>query len=86
MQNAPRMAALATFVARRAEALSLDGDLRGMGKVLAESSIQHLAIQGDGGDCAVLVAAGCYVTLILQRAHPAEATVNAARVLLRRYL
>ena len=33
--EAGREAALATFVAKRAEALSTDGDLRGMGRLLA---------------------------------------------------
>ncbi|MGH2632456.1 MAG: hypothetical protein ACRDG3_03510, partial [Tepidiformaceae bacterium] len=32
--NAAREGALATFAARRAEALTMDGDLRGMGKVV----------------------------------------------------
>lgn len=49
-----RQAALAAFVAMRAESLPVDGDLRGMGKQLAGSHFSHLAISGERGD-AVLV-------------------------------
>jgi predicted regulator of Ras-like GTPase activity (Roadblock/LC7/MglB family) len=45
-----REAALASFVAIRAEALPVDGDLRGMGKQLAGSKFAHLAISGFGGE------------------------------------
>jgi hypothetical protein len=43
-----REAALASFVALRAEALPVDGDLRGMGRQLAGSLFSHLSIAGDG--------------------------------------
>lgn len=39
-------AALASFIALRAEALSVDGDLRGMGRQLAGSAFSHLAVSG----------------------------------------
>jgi hypothetical protein len=45
-----REAALASFVAMRAEALPVDGDLRGMGKQLAGSRFSHLAISGPRND------------------------------------
>ena len=45
-----REAALASFVAIRAEALPVDGDLRGMGKQLAGSQFAHMSINCDGGD------------------------------------
>ncbi|MEO8540503.1 MAG: hypothetical protein ABI577_12255 [bacterium] len=47
MDDPAREAALASFVALRAEALPVDGDLRGMGRQLAGSSFSHLAIVGD---------------------------------------
>jgi|GEM_PF-6254895 len=45
-----REAALAGFVAVRAEALPVDGDLRGMGKQLAGSRFSHLSISGPAGE------------------------------------
>ena len=43
-----REAALASFVALRAEALPVDGDLRGMGRQLAGSRLDHVLIAGPG--------------------------------------
>ena len=40
-------AALASFVALRAEALPVDGDLRGMGRQLAGSTFSYVSIAGD---------------------------------------
>ena len=45
-----REAALASFVALRAEALPVDGDLRGMGRQLAGSSFSYLNIASDRGE------------------------------------
>ena len=45
-----RDAALGSFVAARAEALPVDGDLRGMGRQLAGSRFSHMAVSSDGGD------------------------------------
>ena len=45
-----REAALASFVAVRAEALPVDGDLRGMGKQLAGSRFTHMSIANPSGD------------------------------------
>lgn len=45
-----REAALASFVAIRAEALPVDGDLRGMGKQLAGSKFTHLSISAPAGE------------------------------------
>lgn len=44
----PREAALASFVALRAEALPVEGDLRGMGRQLAGSRLDHILIAGPG--------------------------------------
>ncbi|MBE0608759.1 MAG: hypothetical protein IH609_05220 [Dehalococcoidia bacterium] len=43
-----RDAALASFVALRAEALPVNGDLRGMGRQLAGSRLDHVLISGPG--------------------------------------
>lgn len=45
-----RDAALASFVALRAEALPVDGDLRGMGRQLAGSRLDHVLVSGQGMD------------------------------------
>lgn len=82
----PRAAALATFIARRAESLSLDGDLRGMGRLLATGHLKHVAISGDAGDALVLAPGSCFVFLTLQRAYPAASVATPAYQLLRRYL
>jgi hypothetical protein len=49
-----RAAALASFLALRAEALPTDGDLRGMGKKLAGSRFLHAAITGGPIEAALL--------------------------------
>ena len=56
-----RHAALASFVAMRAEALPVDGDLRGMGKQLAGSRFAHLAISGERADALLLGVGDAYL-------------------------
>jgi predicted regulator of Ras-like GTPase activity (Roadblock/LC7/MglB family) len=65
-----RDAALASFMAMRAEALPVDGDLRGMGKQLAGSHFSHLTISGDRGDAVLFGMGGnyLYVTIAPGRA------------------
>ena len=84
--GAQRAAAVATFVACRAASLSLDGDLRGMGRLLANSRIDHVGIQGDAGDALILTPGPCFVLLSLQRGFPADVVASSASLLLRRYL
>lgn len=84
--DAPRTAALATFVAHRAGNLALDGDLRGMGRLLAGSHLDHVAISGDSGDAVILAPGSCFVFLALQRAYPVASVATPAHLLLRRYL
>ncbi len=45
-----RDAALASVVALRAEALPVDGDLRGMGRQLAGSRFGHVSVSGSGSE------------------------------------
>ena len=57
-------AALASFVAVRAEALPVDGDLRGMGKQLAGSIFSHMSIVGSSGESALYhLAPGAYLSV-----------------------
>lgn len=81
-----RCAALATFLACRAEALPLEDDQRGMGRLLTGSQLDRCTITGDHGDSVVLAPGPCYVLLILARGTPVEPVVTAARQFLRRYL
>lgn len=75
IEDAPREAALASFVALRAEALPVDGDLRGMGKQLAGSRFGHLSIAGPAGEAALYsLAKGAYLSV---RIAPGKAAATA---------
>ena len=58
-----RAAALASFLALRAEALPTDGDLRGMGKKLAGSRFLHAAITGGPIEAALLPLQGAVLCI-----------------------
>jgi hypothetical protein len=58
-----RAAALASFLALRAEALPTDGDLRGMGKKLAGSRFLHAAITGGPSEATLLPLQGAYLCI-----------------------
>jgi hypothetical protein len=58
-----RAAALASFVALRAEALPTDGDLRGMGRQLAGSRFLHAAISGGPHEALLLPLQGAYLCI-----------------------
>lgn len=60
-----REAAMASFVALRAEALPVDGDLRGMGRQLAGSRLEHVSISGPSGDSLIFRLDGAYLYLDL---------------------
>lgn len=76
VDDGPREAALVSFIALRAEALPVDGDLRGMGKQLAGSKFSHLTVAGSAGDSAVYnLAHGAYLSV---RLAPGKAPLTAA--------
>ena len=58
-----RAAALASFLALRAEALPTDGDLRGMGKKLAGSRFLHAAITGGPIEATLLPLQGAVLCI-----------------------
>jgi hypothetical protein len=59
-----RDAALCSFVALRAEALPVDGDLRGMGRQLAGSKFAHVTMSGASGDSMVFnLVSGAYLAV-----------------------
>ncbi len=68
-------AALASFIALRAEALPVDGDLRGMGRQLAGSRFSHVAIAGERGETLVYnLAGGAYLSAQIAPGRGATAT------------
>lgn len=78
-------AALASFVAQRAEALTEDGDLRGMGKALANSRLEEIVLSGPGGESLLLAFDQCYAFVSLQRGAAPTPVAAALRVVARRY-
>lgn len=70
-----REAALGSFVAARAEALPVDGDLRGMGRQLAGSRFSHLAIGSPSGDALLFnLSRGAYLSVRILPGRTAAAT------------
>lgn len=53
VEEPAKEAALVSFIALRAEALPVDGDLRGMGRQLAGSRFSHLAVAGERSETLV---------------------------------
>lgn len=84
--EAGREAALATFVAKRAEALSTDGDLRGMGRVLAASQLERVTISSNAGETLLYAPGRCYVLVSLRRGIPVAVSTPALEQVLRRYV
>lgn len=84
--EAAREAALATFVAKRAEALSTDGDLRGMGRVLAASQLERVTISSNAGESLLYAPGSCYVLVSLRRGMPVAVSAPALEQVLRRYV
>ncbi len=72
-----RAAALASFVALRAEALPTDGDLRGMGRQLAGSHFLQAAISGGSTEAALLPLKGAYLFITYT---PGRATAVSAAI------
>jgi hypothetical protein len=81
----PREAALASFVALRAEALPVDGDLRGMGRQLAGSRLDHVLIAGPGvSETLICPVDGRTYLSLLTSAGRATAVLPSVAQLLRR--
>ena len=77
-------AALVSFVALRAEALPVDGDLRGMGRQLAGSRFSHLAVAGDRGETLLYTLAnGAYLSVQLAPGRGASAAQPLATLVRR---
>ncbi len=83
--NAPRDAALGAFVAQRADALSADGDLRGMGRLVAGSHFQQVTASWPGGEALIIAFGDAHLFVALRRGVSAESAAPALRTILRRY-
>ncbi len=80
-----REAALASFVAGRAEALSADGDLRGMGRLVTDGRLLQVVAAWPGGEALILSAAGLHVFVAFKRGTSAESTSPGLRAILKRF-
>lgn len=77
-------AALVSFVALRAEALPVDGDLRGMGRQLAGSRFSHLAVAGDRSETLLYTLSnGAYLSVQLAPGRGASASQPLATLVRR---
>ena len=82
----PRDAALTSFVGSRAESLSIDSDLRGMGRMLAGSRLESITLSGPLGESIVLPAGNAFVFVPLMPGKPAGSVGPIAASTARRYL
>lgn len=84
VEEPDREAALASFVAIRAESLPVDGDLRGMGKQLAGSSFSHMTISGRASESALYnLVPGAYLSVRIAPGRSAATTAPLATLVKR---
>lgn len=81
-----REAALAAFIAYRAEALVADSDLRGLGRTLAGSHLEQAALAGPGGEALIFAHSGSYAFVSVARGAFGEVVGPAVRAILGRYV
>lgn len=81
--EAGREAALGAFICERAEELSGDGDLRGMGKVVSESAFRELAIHGGENEGLVIRLEGACLVLATRPGQLAAAERSVTPVVTR---
>ncbi len=81
-----QQAALATFIAYRAEALPMDGDLRGLGRLLTEGHLEHVTVSGPRGQALVVRRGNCYLYLVLKPGVNADTVLPSIRQVLRKYV
>ena len=80
-----RAAALGSFLSGRGEAMALGGDLRGLGRVVADSHLREVRVTGANGDVIVVEGAQGRVVAGLTRGGANDATGTALRSLVQRY-
>lgn len=84
-QEPQRAAALAAFLAGRGEAMTAGGDLRGLGRVVADSQLRQVRVTGADGDVIVLESGESRVLAGLAKGAANDATGAALQALLQRY-
>lgn len=77
-------AALATYIAGRGEALSTEGGLRGMGRVVSGSSFHGAAVAGPWGEALVLAGSRCHAFVVLAAGAAAQVVTDSVRPLIGR--
>jgi predicted regulator of Ras-like GTPase activity (Roadblock/LC7/MglB family) len=82
----PRDAALTSFLGTRAESLSIDSDLRGMGRMLAGSKLESMTLSSPSGESMLLPAGSAYLFVSLMPGRPAASIGPLAATTARRYL
>ena len=80
-----RAAALGSFLSGRGEAMTLGGDLRGLGRVVADSHLREVRVTGANGDVIVVESAQGRVIAGLARGAANDTTGAALQSLVRRY-
>lgn len=80
-----KAAALTRFLAQRAEAMTHDGDLRGMGRTVATSQLGEITLSGPAGDSLLIAMPECFALVSLQRGASASTVTSSLRAIARRY-
>lgn len=80
-----RAAALGSFLSGRGEAMTLGGDLRGLGRVVADSHLREVRVTGANGDVIVVESGQGRVIAGLARGTANDTTGAALQSLVRRY-
>ncbi len=83
--DARKEAALTRFLAQRAEAMTEDGDLRGMGRMVANSHLEQITLSGPTGDSLLVSMPECFALVSLQRGASATTVASSIRAIARRY-
>ena len=78
-------AALTRFLVQRAEAMTADGDLRGMGRTVAASHLEQITLSDPSGDSLLLAMPECFALVSLRRGATANSVASSIRVIARRY-
>ena len=80
-----KTAALTRFLAQRAEAMTEDGDLRGMGRTVATSQLEQITLSGPAGDSLLIAMPACFALVSLHRGAAASTVASSLRAIARRY-
>ena len=78
-------AALTRFLAQRAEAMTADGDLRGMGRTVASSTLEQITLSNADGDSLLMALPECFALVALKRGAAPSIVAASIRAIARRY-